>query len=81
LRRSILGIFKLGFAPPIAAFLYKATRLLQRGFVVKESGSCEANMRRHWQRFGKFYPASFQDYVNGILKKVEPHKAAHMKAE
>lgn len=26
-----------------------------------------ANMRRHWQRFGKYYPASFQKSVNDIL--------------
>jgi hypothetical protein len=30
------------------------------------------NAQRHWQRYGLFYPASFQKYVNGILKKVEP---------
>jgi len=30
------------------------------------------NMRRQWQQYGSFYPASFQDCVNEILKKVEP---------
>jgi hypothetical protein len=34
------------------------------------------NMRRHWQRFGSLYPATFQTFVNEILKKVEPPKAA-----
>ena len=27
------------------------------------------NMRRHWKKFGKFYPASFQDLVNDILNE------------
>ena len=36
------------------------------------------NMRRHWHRFGKLYPASFQAYINQILKTDEPPgKAAH----
>ena len=36
------------------------------------------NMRKHWQRFGKLYPTSFQTYINAILKKDEPPvKAAH----
>jgi hypothetical protein len=30
------------------------------------------NMRRHWQHYGSFYPASFQKCVNAILKNVEP---------
>ncbi len=36
------------------------------------------NMRRHWQRYGMLYPASFQKYVNAILKKVEPPVAAQV---
>jgi hypothetical protein len=38
------------------------------------------NMRRQWQQFGKYYPASFQESVNDILKEagyapsVEPGK-------
>lgn len=27
------------------------------------------NMRRHWNKFGKFYPASFQETVNQILNE------------
>jgi hypothetical protein len=27
------------------------------------------NMRRHWKKFGKFYPASFQELVNNILNE------------
>ena len=27
------------------------------------------NMRRHWRKFGKFYPASFQTLVNNILNE------------
>jgi hypothetical protein len=27
------------------------------------------NMRRHWRKFGKFYPASFQEVVNQILNE------------
>jgi hypothetical protein len=34
------------------------------------------NMRRHWQRYGTFYPTSFQKCVNEILKKVEPSETA-----
>jgi len=30
------------------------------------------NMQRHWQKFGKLYSTTFQAYVNGIVKKVEP---------
>jgi hypothetical protein len=30
------------------------------------------NMRKHWQKFGRLYPASFQAYINEILKKDEP---------
>jgi hypothetical protein len=30
------------------------------------------NMRRHWQTYGKYYPASFQESVNNIL-----HEAGH----
>jgi hypothetical protein len=38
------------------------------------------NMQKHWHQFGKFYPASFQNYINGILKESEPPKsAAHLK--
>jgi hypothetical protein len=29
------------------------------------------NMRKHWQKFGKLYPASFQTYINEILRKDE----------
>lgn len=29
------------------------------------------NMRRHWQRHGAFYPASFQEMINNSLKKGE----------
>jgi hypothetical protein len=29
----------------------------------------KSNMRKHWQEFGRLYPASFQAYVNAILKK------------
>jgi len=38
-----------------------------------------ANMRKHWQRYGRLYPASFQAYINEILKKDEPPagKTAH----
>jgi hypothetical protein len=28
-----------------------------------------ANMRRHWQTFGKYYPDSFQEAVNDILNE------------
>ena len=27
------------------------------------------NMRRYWKKFGKFYPASFQELVNNILNE------------
>lgn len=30
------------------------------------------NMRRHWQRFGQYYPASFQQAVNAALKEAGP---------
>ena len=30
------------------------------------------NMRRHWNVRGPFYPASFQELVNGIIKKLPP---------
>jgi hypothetical protein len=36
------------------------------------------NMRKHWQQYGAFYPASFQQCVNDILKKVEPPTAAQV---
>lgn len=36
------------------------------------------NARRHWQKYGQFYPTSFQNYVNDILKKVEPPVAAQV---
>jgi len=36
------------------------------------------NSRKHWQRFGIFYPTSFQNYVNAIVKKVEPPTAAQV---
>ena len=28
------------------------------------------NMRRHWQKYGKYYPTSFQKSVNDIIDKV-----------
>jgi len=34
------------------------------------------NSRRHWQRFGKFYPTSFQEYVNQCVPKAEPPATA-----
>jgi hypothetical protein len=34
------------------------------------------NMRRQWQQYGRFYPDSFQKYVNEILKKIEPPATA-----
>jgi hypothetical protein len=34
------------------------------------------NAQTHWQRFGQFYPASFQKYVDDILKKGEPPEGA-----
>jgi hypothetical protein len=36
------------------------------------------NMRKHWNKYGRFYPSSFQDFVNGIMKEIEPPKAAHV---
>ena len=38
-----------------------------------------ANMQTHWRRFGHLYPASFQAYINEILKTNEPphERAAH----
>jgi hypothetical protein len=33
------------------------------------------NMRRHWQEFGRFYPASFRNTVNDIL-----HEAGHKRS-
>jgi hypothetical protein len=30
------------------------------------------NMRRHWSRYGTFYPASFQKLVNDIIRQNEP---------
>ena len=38
------------------------------------------NMRRHWQTFGKYYPASFQESVNDILNKAG-HVSTAEKAE
>jgi hypothetical protein len=29
----------------------------------------KANMRRHWDKFGKFYPASFQKAIDAIIHK------------
>ena len=29
------------------------------------------NMCKHWQKFGRLYPVSFQAYINGIFKKDE----------
>ena len=41
-----------------------------------------SNMHRHWRKYGKYYPASFQQMVNDTLKKSEPPKAAaHVKAD
>jgi hypothetical protein len=38
------------------------------------------NAQRHWRQYGTFYPTSFQRYVNGILKQIEPPvTAAHVK--
>jgi hypothetical protein len=33
-------------------------------------------MRRYWHRFGKYYPTSFRERVDEILKRAEPHEAA-----
>jgi hypothetical protein len=40
------------------------------------------NIRKHWQRYGKFYPTSFRKYVDEILKKHEPSPpaTAHVKS-
>ena len=38
------------------------------------------NMRRHWKKFGKFYPASFQRSVNDILDEAG-HELTDEKAE
>ncbi len=35
----------------------------------------KSNMRRHWQAFGKYYPASFRKAVNAILDEAG-HEAA-----
>jgi hypothetical protein len=32
------------------------------------------NMRHHWAEYGKFYPASFQELVNGILNEPPPRR-------
>lgn len=34
------------------------------------------NMQRHWREHGTYYSQSFQDFINGILKKKEPPKTA-----
>ena len=34
------------------------------------------NMQRHWREHGAYYPQSFQDFINGILKKKESPKTA-----
>ena len=34
------------------------------------------NMQRHWRHHGAFYPVSFQEFVNGVVKKNEPPKPA-----
>ena len=36
------------------------------------------NMRRHWKAKGRFYPASFQKLVTGIIEKAEPPEAAQL---
>jgi hypothetical protein len=36
------------------------------------------NAQKHWKKYGKFYRRSFQDYVNAIVKKIEPPAAAHL---
>jgi hypothetical protein len=38
------------------------------------------NMQKHWQQFGRFYPTSFQKYVDEMLEKTEPPKAAQTKS-
>jgi hypothetical protein len=37
-----------------------------------------SSVQNHWQTHGKFYPASFQTYVNNILKKIGPPEAAQV---
>lgn len=39
------------------------------------------NMQKHWRQYGSFYPALFQNCVNGILEKKEPPKAARGNTE
>jgi hypothetical protein len=36
----------------------------------------QKNMQKHWHRYGRFYPESFQKLVNGILEKIEPPRSA-----
>jgi hypothetical protein len=36
-------------------------------------------MQKHWEEYGSFYPDSFQQRVNEILKKKEPPRAARAK--
>jgi hypothetical protein len=38
------------------------------------------NLRRHWRKVAKFYPASFQESINNILHKAG-HKSPDEKAE
>jgi hypothetical protein len=38
------------------------------------------NVRRHWKKFGKFYPASFQELVHDILNEAG-HEVTDEKAE
>jgi len=38
----------------------------------------QQNMRRHWQKYGKAYPVSFQKLANDLIKDNEPPKAAHV---
>lgn len=33
-----------------------------------------SNMRRHWRKFEKYYPASFQAYVNTIIAEAGPEQ-------
>ena len=40
----------------------------------------QKNMQRHWHKYAKAYPDSFQELVNGIIKKNEPPAAAHVDA-
>jgi hypothetical protein len=40
------------------------------------------NIRNHWRQHGAFYPASFQELVNGLIQKNEPPvTAAHAKPD